>query len=144
MGPADLRRLERWLPHLHNWAMCDELGLGIIAHIVAAHPDETVRRVLQWADKKDRWHRRIACVALVRLARRGEQTAAIFRLCDKLLADRNDMVEKAVGWLLRELSRDHARLSVPYLLKVKMRASRFVLRTACETLSPRDRARVLG
>jgi 3-methyladenine DNA glycosylase AlkD len=144
MTPADFRRLERWLPHLHNWAMCDELGLGVLAHIVAAHPRETVPRVLRWADKRDRWQRRIACVALIRLARRGEQTSAIFRLCDKLLDDRDDMVEKAAGWLLRELSRDHPRLSVPYLLRIKPRASRFVLRTACETLSPRERARVLA
>lgn len=144
MTPADFRRLERWLPHLHNWAMCDELSLGVLAHIVAAHPAETVPRVLRWADTQDRWQRRVACVALIRLARRGEQTAAIFRLCDKLLDDHDDMVEKAVGWLLRELSRDHARLSVPYLMKVKARASRFVLRTACETLRPRDRARVLA
>ena len=44
------------------------------------------------------------------------------------------MVQKGLGWLLRETAKFDARKTVPYLMKIRERAPRLVLRTACETL----------
>jgi 3-methyladenine DNA glycosylase AlkD len=54
------------------------------------------------------------------------------------------MVQKGLGWLLREAAKADSRKTVPYLLRIRDRASRLVLRTACETLPPTTRARVLS
>lgn len=61
-----------------------------------------------------------------------------------LLADENDMVRKGLGWLLRETAKADARKTVPYLMKIRERAPRLVLRTACETLPEDVRKRILG
>jgi 3-methyladenine DNA glycosylase AlkD len=53
------------------------------------------------------------------------------------------MVQKGLGWLLRETAKFDAKRTVPYLMKVRGRAPRLVLRTACETLPAATRARVL-
>ena len=68
----------------------------------------------------------------------------IVKLSDSLLADEDDMVQKGLGWLLRETTKADAKRTVPYLLKIRDRAPRLVLRTACETLPVNVRQRVLA
>jgi 3-methyladenine DNA glycosylase AlkD len=54
------------------------------------------------------------------------------------------MVQKGLGWLLREWTRDHPERALPFLLRIRTSAPRLVLRTACEKLGPADRNKVLG
>jgi 3-methyladenine DNA glycosylase AlkD len=62
-----------------------------------------------WACSPDRWWRRAALVCTVALntrARGGRGDAArTLRVCGRLLADRDDMVVKALSWALRELAK---------------------------------------
>jgi 3-methyladenine DNA glycosylase AlkD len=67
----------------------------------------------------------------------------ITKLGERLLSDEDDMVQKGLGWLLRETAKADARSTLPYLLSIRERAPRLVLRTACETLSGGIRKRVL-
>ena len=68
----------------------------------------------------------------------------ITKLSDSLLADKDDMVQKGLGWLLRETAKFDAKRTVPYLMKIRERAPRLVLRTACETLPLKVRKRILA
>jgi 3-methyladenine DNA glycosylase AlkD len=68
----------------------------------------------------------------------------ITKLSDSLLSDEDDMVQKGLGWLLRETAKFDAKRTVPYLMKIRQHAPRLVLRTACETLPPEVRKRVLA
>jgi hypothetical protein len=63
---------------------------------------------------------------------------------DSLLDDSDDMVQKGLGWLLRETAKYGAKNTVPYLMKIRERAPRLVLRTACETLPEPVRKRILN
>jgi 3-methyladenine DNA glycosylase AlkD len=83
-------------------------------------------------------------VALIRGTREGRFFREIGRLSNRLLDDEDDMVQKGLGWLLRETAKADPRRTVPYLMKIRGRAPRLVLRTACETLDPAARERVLG
>ena len=67
----------------------------------------------------------------------------ITRLSDSLLADEDDMVQKGLGWLLRETAKFDAKRTFPYLMNIRGRSPRLVLRTACETLPPGVRKRIL-
>jgi 3-methyladenine DNA glycosylase AlkD len=67
----------------------------------------------------------------------------ITRLSEVLLTDEDDMVQKGLGWLLRETAKFNPQRAVPYLMKIRNRAPRLVLRTACETLSVSSKKRVL-
>ena len=58
----------------------------------------------------------------------------IVKLSDSLLGDEDDMVQKGLGWLLRETAKFDAKRTVPYLMNIRKNAPRLVLRTACETL----------
>lgn len=67
----------------------------------------------------------------------------IVKLSNSLLADEDDMVQKGLGWLLRETAKFNLKPTVPYLMKIRRRAPRLVLRTSCETLPAAARKKVL-
>ena len=72
--------------------------------------------------------------SLIRGTRAKMFLPEIVRLSNSLLADDDDMVKKGLGWLLRETAKFDAKRTVPYLMKLRGRAPRLVLRTAGETL----------
>lgn len=139
----EFRLFESWLDRISSWADHDGLVHSLIAPMVAANPAR-VKNVSRWAESPDRWHRRAACVALIRGARAKMFFPDIVKLSDSLLTDQDDMVQKGLGWLLRETAKYDARRTVPYLMKIRGKAPRLVLRTACETLPPAVRSRILA
>jgi 3-methyladenine DNA glycosylase AlkD len=133
-GDKEFRRFASWLDRVTSWADHDALAHYLLAPMVAAKPARC-REVFRWAKSRNRWRRRAACVALIRGAREWRFFAEIVRLSNQLLHDEDDMVQKGLGWLLRETAKADAKRTVPYLMKIRKSAPRLVLRTACETLS---------
>jgi 3-methyladenine DNA glycosylase AlkD len=142
-GDREFRLFESWLPRISSWADHDGLVHSLISPMVAAKPAHC-KSVFRWAKSSNRWHRRAACVALIRGARAKQFFPEITKLADSLLNDEDDMVQKGLGWLLRETAKADARRTVPYLMQIRSLAPRRVLRTACETLPPATRRRVLA
>lgn len=142
-GDREFAMFESWLDRISSWADHDGLVHCLISPMVAAKPARR-KFVFRWAKSPNRWHRRAACVALIRGARAKMLFPEITKLSDSLLADKDDMVQKGLGWLLRETAKFDAKRTVPYLMKIRGHASRLVLRTACETLSASVKKRVLA
>jgi 3-methyladenine DNA glycosylase AlkD len=99
---------ERLAGRLGSWGDVDAFATLLVGPAwLARHlPDETVHR---WAASDDRWWRRAALVATTGLnvAARGGRgdTARTLVVCERLAADRDDLVVKALSWALRELVR---------------------------------------
>jgi 3-methyladenine DNA glycosylase AlkD len=142
-GAAEFRRFEGWLAHVSSWADHDALAMCLIGPLMAAHPPRS-RRVFVWARSRSRWHRRASAVALIHGVRHGGFTAEATRITRTLATDDDDMVQKGLGWLLREWGKVRPEETEPLLLAIRGRTSRLVLRTACERLPAAARARVLG
>ena len=139
----EFRLFESWLDRISSWADHDSLVHCLVAPMVAANPAR-VRSMFRWAKSHDRWHRRAACVALIRGARAKMFFPEIVTLSNSLLAEQDDMVQKGLGWLLRETAKFDPKRTVPYLMKIRRRAPRLVLRTACETLPSSVKRRILA
>jgi len=142
-GDREFKLFEAWLGRISSWADHDGLVHNLISPMVAVDTSRT-KDVFRWAKSQNRWHRRAACVALIRAARAKTMFPEIVKLSDSLLRDEDDMVQKGLGWLLRETAKFDAKRTVPYLMKIRDRAPRLVLRTACETLSAQTRKRILA
>jgi 3-methyladenine DNA glycosylase AlkD len=142
-GDTEFKLFETWLDRISSWADHDALVHDLIAPMIASKPARA-KTVFHWAKSANRWHRRAACVALIRGSRAKMFFPEITKLSDFLLADQDDMVQKGLGWLLRETAKFDAKRTVPYLMEIRRRAPRLVLRTACETLTPAVRKRVLA
>ncbi|MBM3317253.1 MAG: DNA alkylation repair protein [Candidatus Eisenbacteria bacterium] len=143
LTPAHFGTFDRWVGFLNDWASCDSLCGQIIGPLVREHP-ALIRRLVPWARSRHRWRRRAAAVSLIPLARTGERLPEILGMADRLLGDADLMVQKGVGWLLKEATKKKAGEVVAYLVANRDRTTRLVLRYACENLSSAHRRRVLG
>jgi len=142
-GDAEFRLFESWLDRIGSWADHDGLVHYLIAPLLVSKTSRA-QRVFVWARSRNRWHRRAACVALIQGTRKKMFQPKIIRLSNMLLTDEDDMVQKGLGWLLRETVKHNAQNALPYLREIRGRAPRLVLRTACETLPVADRRRILA
>jgi 3-methyladenine DNA glycosylase AlkD len=140
---AEFDLFESWLSRISSWADHDALVHYLIGPMIVAKPAR-IRRVFLWARSANRWHRRAACVALIHATRKRTVLAQVVRLSNLLLNDDDDMVQKGLGWLLRETAKADAKRATPYLVTIRGRAPRLVLRTACETLPDQVRKRILS
>jgi len=141
-GRAEFKLFESWLDRTTSWADHDGLVHCLIGPMVAADP-AYLGRLPRWAKKKSTWHQRAAAVSLIHSTRQHKNFSEIQRITDLLLASRDDMVQKGLGWLLREAAKANHEETVAYLLKMRHRLPRLVLRTACETLSAAERSCIL-
>jgi 3-methyladenine DNA glycosylase AlkD len=114
----------------------------LLAGCIANQPDLRFR-LTKWTSSKNRWKRRASAVSLLQEAKAGRNTEFIFSIAACLLPDRDDMVEKGVGWLLKQTYPKRPRETVEFLLKQGTAASRLTLRYAAEKMTTADRAAVL-
>jgi 3-methyladenine DNA glycosylase AlkD len=140
---AEFRLFERWLDrYVNTWANCDGLSTWLIAAALENQP-KLVAELPAWTRSKNRWRRRAAAVSLLREAAAGRNLAVIFDVADRLADDRDDLVEKGVGWLLKVAYPPQPEAVVEFVLQNKRRFSRTTLRYAAEKMTPADRAKVL-
>ena len=110
--PTLLTTWKRWLARNHsaNWATTDAICGALIGPLLVAHP-ELAPRLRVWSRDRNMWVRRASIVGLIPLARRGESLDLVYEIAKRLHADREDLIQKAVGWALREAGKsDPARL----------------------------------
>jgi len=139
---AHFQLFESWLKRVSTWADHDALAGYLLGPMIVLDRKRTAS-VFRWAKSKDRWHRRAAAVSLIRGVRLGLFEREVVRVTNLLRADEDDMVQKGLGWLLRESAKYNREFTLAFLLRSRDRLPRLVLRTACETLPAADKARIL-
>jgi 3-methyladenine DNA glycosylase AlkD len=138
-GQREFAMFERWIDrYVTNWSNCDGVSTWLLAACIENRPG-LADRLAAWTKSKNRWKRRSAAVSLIQEAKRGRNTETIFHICDLLLNDPDDMVQKGVGWLLKETYPKKPREVLGFLDGWRARAPRLVLRLAAEKMSPKDR-----
>ena len=141
-GHAQFKLFESWLDRITTWADHDALVHYLIGTMIAGD-DRYLTHLPRWAKKKSVWHQRAAAVSLIHSTRRHKNFAHIQRISELLLTSEEDMVQKGLGWLLREAAKANREQTVAYLMTIRARTPRLVLRTACETLPIATREQVL-
>jgi 3-methyladenine DNA glycosylase AlkD len=132
--PEDFVVFEHWLStYVSNWAECDALCNHTLGTFVEKYP-EYVERLKEWTQSQNRWVKRGAAVTLVLPARRGMFLDDVFEIADKLLLDRDDLVQKGYGWMLKEASKQHQQAVFDYVTKNKATMPRTALRYAIEKM----------
>ena len=136
---------KRWLSRndAANWATTDAICGYLIGPLIASYPP-LVARVASWAGDRNMWVRRASAVSLVALARKGDALPVVYGVARRLHADREDLIQKAAGWLLREAGkRDPARLE-RYLRMNGRSIPRTTVRYAIERMPARKRQELIA
>ena len=131
-----LRRTDR----INNWDLVDVSAPSVVgAHLL----DRSRAPLRKLARSKNLWERRIAIVATQHLIqqRQFDDTLALAEL---LFDDEEDLMHKAVGWMLREVGKRDEHALVAFLDKHAGAMPRTALRYAIERLSPAQRGRYMA
>ncbi len=126
--------------HINNWDLVDASA----PYIVGEHLKTRTRAVLyDLARSQLLWERRIAIVSTLAFIKIGE-IEDTFRLAAILLADKHDLMHKAVGWALRETGKVSRPSLLAFLEKHHAAIPRTALRYAIEHFPPAQRKRLLA
>jgi hypothetical protein len=135
------RLYRKRLACVNNWDLVDSSAPIIVGGWLSDKPRDWLDEL---AVSKNLWYRRVAMVATFHFIRRGESEDAI-RIAGLLVNDREDLIQKAVGWMLREVEK---RASAPALEKFLKRHAatmpRTALRYAIERLTPAEKEKWMG
>ncbi len=135
--PEDFAMFERWVgDYVNNWAKCDTLCNHTIGTFIDMYP-QYIDSLKKWTASENRWQRRAAAVTLILAARRGDFLDDILDIADLLLTDKDDLVQKGYGWMLKEASKQHQQEIFDYVMKNKKVMPRTALRYAIEKM-PKD------
>ena len=138
--PADFPVFEAWLErYVDNWAKCDTLCNHALGSFLEMYP-EFIGNLKGWALSENRWLRRASAVTLILPARKGLFLEEAFAISDILLLDKDDMVQKGYGWLLKEASKKHQAEVFDFVVQRKAEMPRTALRYAIEKM-PSDMKR---
>jgi 3-methyladenine DNA glycosylase AlkD len=102
---ADLATIEQLIRAAAGWALVDTLAAHVAGHIAVNHRDawHTIDR---WASDEDFWVRRAALLALLQgIGRNQPDTARLDAYAIPMLREKEFFIRKAIGWVLRELSK---------------------------------------
>jgi 3-methyladenine DNA glycosylase AlkD len=134
---GDFYTFEHWVEkYVNNWAKCDTLCNHSIGSFIEKFPSY-ITNLKTWTGSDNRWVRRASAVTLILPARKGNFLTDIFEISDNLLRDRDDLVQKGYGWMLKEASKSHQQEVFEYIMKNKKNMPRTALRYAIEKF-PKD------
>lgn len=133
--PADFEVFERWVNHyISNWASCDTLCNHTMGAFIVMYP-VYLANLKVWAQSPNRWVRRASAVSLIIPARDGKFLSDVFEIADILLLDRDDLVQKGYGWMLKAASQVYQEQVFDYVMLHKQNMPRTALRYAIEKMS---------
>jgi 3-methyladenine DNA glycosylase AlkD len=138
-GREEWALFSTWLgKYVNNWCHCDSIASWLLAGCIA-NRSELKEYLAAWTQDGNRWRRRAAAVALLQEAKRGRSTEAIREIAHLLAKDSDVMVQKGLGWLLKETYPKQPAEAVQILEEIA--PPRLVVRYAAEKMTPEDRAR---
>ncbi len=140
----DFKIFERWLnKYVSNWATCDDFCTHALGNFIFQF-HEFLDELNKWAKSDNRWVRRATSVTLIYSVRKGKYLDKAFEIADILLSDKDDLVQKGYGWMLKEASNYNLSEVFAYVKKHKNEMPRTALRYAIEKMPPNYRKIAMG
>lgn len=125
--------------YINNWDLVDSSA----PYIAGAYFENKDKKPLyDFALSGDMWKRRIAILSTFHMIRKNSFNDAL-KISEILVNDREDLIHKAVGWMLREIGKRDIVSEKRFLKKYYKRMPRTMLRYAIEKFPEAERKRFL-
>jgi 3-methyladenine DNA glycosylase AlkD len=126
-------------PFINSWDLVD----GSAHHIVGAFlMDKNKASLYRLAKSENLWERRISIISTFHFIKH-DQYQETLKIAKILLADPEDLIHKAVGWMLREIGKRDGVTEETFLKKHYMEMPRTMLRYAIEKFPEPKRQKYL-
>ncbi len=130
------------LDAVNNWDLVDSTAPQILGAWLVENADE--RSVLNRLVLSEvLWERRIAVLATFPLIK-NEEFEEMIEVAERLMDDGHDLLNKAIGWMLREMGKRDQRPLDRFLKKHAKTMPRTMLRYSIERLSREERTKWMG
>ncbi len=141
---SDFEIFEKWVDkYITNWASCDTFCNHTVGDFIIMYPDY-LSGLKKWAKSENRWMKRASAVSLIVPGRKGKFLTDIFEIADILHSDKDDMVQKGYGWMLKSASQAHQKEVFNYVVSKKSTMPRTSLRYAIEKMPAELKAIAMG
>ena len=125
--------------HINNWDLVDSSAY----QIVGVYLEDRDRQILyKLAQSTSLWERRIAIMATFQFIRNNEFDDTL-KLSKLLLHDKEDLIHKVVGWMLREIGKRNPTVEKAFLKSCYKKMPRTMLRYAIEKFPEQERRKYL-
>jgi 3-methyladenine DNA glycosylase AlkD len=125
--------------YINNWDLVDLSAPKIVGPYLDGGSRALLYRLVR---SKSLWERRIAILATFPYIRKGDFADAL-SISEKLLADDEDLMHKAVGWMLREVGKKDVTVLEGFLKKHHRKMPRTAFRYAIERFPEAKRKKYL-
>jgi len=124
---------------INNWDLVDSS-----AHLIVGPSlmDKTKAPLYEMARSDLLWERRIAIMSTFHYIKNDKFTDTL-KIAEILLSDKEDLIHKAVGWMLREIGKRHLQSEETFLKQHYQNMPRTMLRYAIEKFAEPKRKRYL-
>lgn len=125
---------------INNWDIVDVSAPWMGVYLLEV--DDPMPLLIKLSTSKSLWQRRVSMILTFALIRAGDLEPTLI-IAEALLNDKEDLIHKAVGWMLRELGKKDVMLLRGFLRKHSHEMPRTMLRYAIEKLPEQERKKWL-
>jgi len=125
---------------INNWDIVDVSAPWMGVYLTEV--EDPMPLLIRFSKSKSLWQRRVSIILTFALIRAGDLEPTII-ISEALLKDKEDLIHKAVGWMLREMGKKDVMLLRGFLKQHSHEMPRTMLRYAIERLPEKERRRWL-
>lgn len=122
LAPVHFSLLSEVVDDFRSWSQVDGFCISVMQPLLKKYPQQTLSLLDEWSQSPNRFKRRTSVVTFVRkISVIGEFTEDLLRLCERLILDDEDIVQKGVGWALKDNLRYQPERLLPYIKDLRRR-----------------------
>jgi 3-methyladenine DNA glycosylase AlkD len=125
---------------INNWDIVDVSAPWMGVYLLEI--DDPMPLLIKFSKSKSLWQRRVSIILTFALIRAGELEPTLI-ISEALLKDKEDLIHKAVGWMLREMGKKDVMLLRGFLKQHSHEMPRTMLRYAIERIPEKERKKWL-
>ncbi|MFX1533186.1 MAG: DNA alkylation repair protein [Promethearchaeota archaeon] len=146
LNPQHFDYLGQVLDDFRSWGLVDHFCGDVIQPLLLKYSELVLELLEKWSESSNRWKRRASVVPFTRrIGESGQFTNEMLHLCDKLIWDPEDIVQKGVGWALKDNLRSSPDRILPYIKELRRKGvSSTITLYAIRDLKGAERAEVLS
>jgi len=145
-SPDKFDQIDRYVRYLHGWSNIDSYTGTLLRDVLFRYPDGFIDLVRRWNRDEDLWLRRTSVVLFTRkVAKSGQFNDVALDFCENLIYDEELLVQKGVGWSLKDLMRSDKERILDYVIDLRARGvSSVITLYAIKDIKGDERAEILG